>query len=153
MSRTYTFNRPLALLFLTPLILLVVVMVFGIFREFSAMVLVVLLISALLAASILWYSFFRRLRIEDDKAVWLVPGKRLEIGLEEIRHFGIVKYRSFRFIYLSKAEEDPFAPADSRIVPDETTFVVQYRKSAWELAEKWIQSAHSDLKPHQHRRQ
>lgn len=152
MPRTYTFNRPLAALFLVPLLLLCTMLFLGLLRQFSFMVALTLVITLAFSGWIVWHSLLRRLRIAPEKATWLAPGTKREMALADVRHFGLVKYRSFRFIYFSDSENDPFSDPEAPIVPGPHTFVFQFRPAAWQLVQEWIRSAHPDLQPSQRQR-
>jgi hypothetical protein len=64
-----------------------------------------------------------------------------------------VKFRSFRFIYLSSAESQPFEDPAQPVVADAHTFLVQYRPKAWALVSNSIAALHPDLKPNSFTRQ
>lgn len=148
MAKQYTFNRPVFVLLLIPLLFLMVMLIYGLTRELNIMVIVVILITLLFISPIVFMSFLRRVRIDEEKAEWITPKVRRTIPFAEIRHFGVVKYRSFRFIFLSRSDELPFQEKGNKIVPTEDTFLLQYRKGAWKLIRELIRKRHPDLKPH-----
>lgn len=147
MRRTYRFNRPVSLLILLPLLLLIVMLVAGILRSFSPLSLVLVLFSLVIVGSVVYYSLLRSLTVGPEGLVWKAPGVQYQMALAEIKHFGIVKYRSFRFIYLSRAEAAPFSQADARIVSSADTFVIQYRGRAWKQVKSLMKTAQPELKP------
>lgn len=147
MRRTYTFNRPITLLFSLPLLLLLVMLFYGIFREFNFLVLFLLLVTLLFYLPVIYLGFFRRLRVESQQASWITPRSRHTIALDEVRHYGIIKYRAFRFIYLSRAESAPFKDPEARLVANPDTFLIQYRPGAWQVIEGLLRELHPQLSP------
>lgn len=147
MKHTYRFNRPVSLLFLLPMLFLLVMLVAGLVREFSILPFLLALFTLGVLGSVLYFGMLRRLEASEAGLIWRSPGTELRMELKNIRHFGIVKYRSFRFIYLSQQETAPFEKVDTRIVPTEDTFVIQYRERAWVHLQALVQAENSDLKP------
>ena len=143
----YTFNRPVVALWLLPLVLLTVMLLYGIMQEFNVIVIVMSLVSFLFLVPILYLAFMRRLKVGEESAEWITPKVRHSIAYSEVRHFGIIKYRSFRFIFFSRSEEAPFADPSKPIVPGEDTFLIQYRPSAWQQIKALIQNHSKDLEP------
>lgn len=137
--KTYTFNHPLAALLMIPLVVLGVMLVGGLAREFNLMALVVLVFNVFLMLALIGYGFARRLRFQGQTAYWKTLRRTLSMDNSEVRHYGIVKYRAFRFIYLSKSESLPFDPDSPNISPTEDTFVFQFRKSGWATVTKWME--------------
>jgi len=148
MAKQYTFNRPIFALILVPLLLMMAMLLYGVVKEINFLVVLMLLVTLLFMAPIIYLSFLRRLKIDADQAEWITPSFRRSIPLEEIKHFGVIKYRSFRFIFVSRAEEVPFKGPNPKVAPDENTFLVQYRKGAWNFVKEKIHAHHPDLKPH-----
>lgn len=151
--RTYTFNRPITLLFCLPLAVLVTMFVWGLTVEFRVSLLIMLFVTFGLLSMLVYYSVLRRLRLGAGKATWITPLDRREIPLSELRHFGIVKFRKFRFAYLSRAEQVPFTDPASPLTSDQDTFIIQYRPKAWKFIESLMKTLHPDLKPESFSRQ
>lgn len=147
MSKLYTFNRPVVALVLLPLVLLTVMLLYGIMQEFNFIVIVMSLVSFLFLVPILYLAFMRRLRVGEESAEWITPKVRHSMAYADVRHFGIIKYRSFRFIFFSKSEEQPFADPSKPIVPGEDTFMIQFRPSAWQQLKGLIQQHRQGLEP------
>ena len=147
MAKQYTFNRPVFALLLLPLIFMMVMLIYGLVREINLLVVVLVLITLLFMVPIVFLSFMRRVRIDEEKAEWITPNTRRSIPISEIKHFGVMKYRSFRFIFLSRAEELPYQEAGARVIPDEDTFLLQYRGGAWKVIRELLRERHPDLKP------
>ncbi len=151
MAKLYTFNRPVFALVLLPMALFLVMLVSGLFQEVEAfamvMVVLVVLITLLFMGLIISMSFLRRVKIDPQKAEWITLKTKRELPFSEIKHFGVIKYRSFRFIFLSRSDELPFKKHGSKVVPDEDNFLLQYRKGAWKTIREFIRSQHPDLKP------
>ncbi len=147
MAKWYTFNRPVFVLILLPLLFLMVMLIYGLSLEFNIMVILVILISLLFVSLIVYMSFLRRVRIDQEKAEWITPKVRWTFPLSEVRHFGVIKYRSFRFIFLSRSEELPYQGNGTKIVPSEDTFILQYRLGAWKFIRELLRERHPDLKP------
>lgn len=152
MRKTFTFNRLGVLFFLLPLAVILVFLVLGFIREQNIFVLVMIIVTLVMLVPFVWLSFLRRLTLTKEKAIWKTPKTHYEINLAEVNHYGIIKFRSFRFIYLSKSEEPPFEKDDSHIVTDENTFVIQFRKSAYYFLEDRIHEVKPDLQPRAYRR-
>jgi hypothetical protein len=145
--RTFSFNRPLTLLFALPMLLLVTMFVWGLTVEFRVGLLVMLLVTGSMVLLLFYMTLLRRLRIGSEKAVWSTPMKRYEMRIAELRHFGIVKFRRFRFIYLSRAENVPFQEEGQPVVSDPDTFLIQYRPGAWTFLQGLVKGAHPHLQP------
>lgn len=145
--RTFTFNRPVTMLFYGPLLILIAMFVYGLTVEFRLSLVVMLVFSLSLVGILVYLGILRRMRVEVEKAVWITPTKRYEMALGQVRSFGVVKFRSFRFIYISKHLADPFEDPSKPVVTDEDTFVLQYRPNAWEAISARINHLQPDLKP------
>ncbi|MFN8393621.1 MAG: hypothetical protein U0176_03005 [Bacteroidia bacterium] len=145
--RSFTFNHPAYLLFTLPLMVLVTMFVWGLTVEFRVSLLFMLLATLSLVGLLVYFSLFRRMRIGSKSVEWVTPFKRHQMSLDELKHFGVVKFRRFRFAYVSKAEEDPFADPQAPVVSDENTFVVQYRKSVWEALQSLMRNHHPAVQP------
>ena len=145
--KSYTFNRPIALLFALPLLLLIAMFAYGLTVEFRVSLLLMLLLSATVVVLLFYLGMLRRMEIGNGKAVWKTPSKRYEMNLSEVRFFGVVKFRSFRFMYLSRCEEHPFEDAAKPFAVDENTFFVQYRQEAWQQVCADLALLHPTLKP------
>ena len=145
--RSYTFNRPITGLIMLPLLFLLVMLLVGLSRDFSVMVLVLTIISLGLLIPILYLGFFRRLRLGAEKAEWRSPGTNWQLPLEEVRYFGTVKYRMFRFIFLSRENEAPFKDPSKAPVSSEDTFVIQFRDKAWDDLRTHLGKIQPHLKP------
>ena len=146
MKHKYRFNRPVSLLFLLPMLILLGMLVAGLVREFSALPLLLALFTFAVLCSVIFFGVLRSLEVGPEELVWRAPGKVRRFKVDEIKHYGIVKYRSFRFIYLSRMETPPFEKADTRIVSTDDTFVIQYRAGAWKHVSELIQINNSSLK-------
>jgi hypothetical protein len=144
---TYSFNRPVTAFFLVPLLFLVVLFTYVLIHQFNALALLMIVLSLLMIFSLVYFSFFRTLKIGGGKAVWRTPFKRYEFELSELKHYGIIKFRRFRFAYLSKATSSPFEDATVPVVASPETFLIQFRPSAWALIESVAQMHHPELKP------
>ena len=144
---SYTFNKPVTALFTLPLAALMALLVIGMTREFNLVVLLLLLFTILLLVPILYWSFLRRLRFGEDKAHWKTPSVAWDMSLEDVKHYGIIKYRMFRFIFMSKGEEVPFGDPAKPVISTEDTFLIQYRKRAWNEFFGKMQKLKPDLKP------
>jgi hypothetical protein len=145
MTRTYRFNRPVSLLFLTPMLLLIVMLTVGLLREFSVLPFVLTLFSFGILAMVVYFSLLRSLTIGPEGLKWKAPRSEMNMNWEELKHFGIVKYRSFRFLYFSRNIEKPFEAAQARIVTSEETFVLQYREKAWKQVQEFLKEKRPDL--------
>lgn len=143
--RTYTFNRPVALLLALPLLALLTLLVAGLVNEFNFIALLMGLFTLGVLSLIVVLGFFRRVRIAPEGAHWLGVRQRWVLPRGEIRHFGVMKYRSFRFIYLSTAEETPFTDPEARVAADPQTVLFQYRKGAWDYVLAWVRTTHPQL--------
>lgn len=139
-TKTFSFNHPWALLLILPLLVLLVMLVTGLKVEFNGMAMFALLFTLILLLPILYLGFFRWVRFHASKVEWITPRKRWAFDKKDVRHFGIVKYRAFKFIYLSTAQDAPFAGEDARVTPGPETIVLQYRKNAWRHVEEWLKS-------------
>lgn len=148
MAKQYTFNKPIFALILVPLLLMMAMLLYGVFQEINFLVILMLLVTLLFMAPIVYLSFLRRLKIDTDTAEWITPNLKRSFPLSEIKHFGVIKYRSFRFIFVSRADEVPFEGPNPKVAPDENTFLVQYRKGAWSFIKEKVRNHHPDLKPH-----
>lgn len=146
--KSYSFNHPLALLLLLPLLLLLYMLSYGLSLEFSVMPLLALAFTVLLIILILFYGFLRWVKIGGAAAHWSTPFQRLELSRDSIRHFGIVKYRAFRFIYFSTDEKAPFQDVNAHVSTNSSTFVMQYRRGAWQHVEAWLKSSPSAATRH-----
>jgi hypothetical protein len=142
----FTFNRPITLLFAAPLVLLIGMFGYGLNVEFRISLVLMLLLTTLVLGLLVYFAILRKLKIDANKAIWSTPAQRFEMDLAQVKHLGIVKFRSFRFIYFSKGEVDPFEDGETPIVTNEETFVVQFRPRAWETIRKFILAQHPDLK-------
>lgn len=145
--QTFTFNRPITLIFSVSLVLIMLMCVYGLTVEFRLSLVVMLLVTGGVVSMLLYLGFLRRLKIGKDHATWITPKRRFEMALSDVRYFGVVKFRSFRFIYFSKAETQPFEDPQSPVVPDEDTFLIQYRHKAWSAVSQSIGRIHPTLKP------
>jgi hypothetical protein len=143
----FTFNRPITLLFSVPLLLLIFMFGYGLSVEFRLSLVFMLLLSATVVGLLFYLGMLRRMEIGADKAIWTTPNKRFEMAMADVKHFGIVKFRSFRFIYLSRSVENPFGNPNNPVVTDENTFMVQFRPAAWNAIEAAIVAIHPNLKP------
>lgn len=151
--RTFSFNRPVTLLFSLPLVVLMAMFVSGLTVEFRVMELVMLMVTAGLVGLLVYLGLFRRLRVGEGKAMWITPRRHYEFPLSELKHYGIIKFRMFRFAYLSRAEQAPFRDPGSAMVSDADTFLIQYRPGAWNYLQKVIHPLHPHLKPESFSRQ
>jgi len=147
MAKVYTFNRPIVALVLVPLLFLTIMLLYGVVQEFNVIVIVLTLVSLLFLLPILFLAFLRRLRIEDSQVVWITPKTRKEIAWEEVQNYGIIKYRSFRFMFVCRLETPPFADPSKPVVSDDDTFIVQFRRGGWNRIKAKVQSQHPGLKP------
>jgi len=145
--RTFTFNRPIILLFLLPMLVLVTMFCWGLTVEFRLSLLVMLIVTAFLTGLLFYFSLLRRLKLDPQKAIWVTPMQRLEIPLEEIQHYGIIRFRRFKFAYLSRAAEAPFQNPEAPVVSDKDTFIIQFRPKAWSFMQGLIKKRHSSLEP------
>ncbi len=145
--KSYTFNRPIALLFALPLLLLILMFGYGLSVEFRLSLLLMLLLSATVVCLLFYLGMLRRLEIDKEKAVWKTPSKRYEMNLSEVKFFGVVKFRSFRFMYFSRADEHPFEDATKPFTVDENTFFVQFRPEGWQQICADLAILHPTLKP------
>lgn len=143
----FTFNRPITLLFSVPMLFVMVMCAYGLTFEFRVGLVLMLLASGTVVGVLFYVGFLRKMEIGEGRAIWSTPKKRYEMALAEVRHFGIVKYRSFKFIYISQAEELPFQLPEQHVVADAKTFVIQYRPKAWELVRASVHAIHPDLQP------
>lgn len=137
--KTYTFNHPFAAALMIPLVVLGVMLVGGLMREFNVMALVVLIFNIFLMATVVGFGFMRRIRFKGDLVEWKTLRLSREMKNSEVKHYGIVKYRAFRFIYLSRTQESPFNPDSPNVSPTPDTFVFQYRKSGWKTVQQWME--------------
>ncbi|MEM7036249.1 MAG: hypothetical protein AAF570_04655 [Bacteroidota bacterium] len=144
---SYTFNKPVTALFVLPLIALMALLIYGISREFNVVVLLLFMFTLLLLLPILYLSFLRRLRFSEASAHWKTPSVAWDMDLGDVQHYGIIKYRMFRFIFMSKVADIPFEDPSKPVVSTEDTFLVQYRKSAWNEFYGKMQKLKPDLKP------
>lgn len=149
----FTFNRPITLLFSMPLLILMAMFTYGLTVEFRVSLVIMLLLSATVVGILFYLSMLRSLTIGEGKAIWATPSKRYEMALADVKHFGVVKFRSFRFIYFSKREEDPFENPGNPVVSDEDTFLVQFRPAAWTVIETAIHSLQPKIKSRSYSRQ
>lgn len=147
MTRTYRFNRPVSLLFLAPMVLLIVMLTSGLIREFSVLPFVLVLFSLGIVGMVVYFSLLRSLRIGPEGLKWKSPGSEMKMDWNELKHYGIVKYRSFRFLYFSRAEALPFEQAQARVVTSEDTFVLQYRVKAWNQVKALLKEKRPELEP------
>lgn len=145
--RTFTFNRPWTVVFLLPLVLLMVMFFAGLLNEFSFFVLLMILVTSSVMLLVLYLSLLRRIKIGEGIVVWKTPFVSREYSLSEIKTFGIVKFRRFRFIYLSKLETPPFGKSETPAVTTEDTVVLQFRQSAWTHVLAAMEIAKPGLKP------
>lgn len=145
MTRTYRFNRPVSLLFLAPMVLLIVMLSAGLLREFSVLPFVLVLFSLAIVGSVIYFSLMRSLTIGPEQLKWKSPGSEMQMDWDELKHFGIVKYRSFRFLYFSRSIEKPFEQAQARVVTTEDTFVLQYREKAWNQVKTLVKEKRPEL--------
>ncbi len=122
-------------------------LIYGLTQEVKIAVVIVIAITLLFTSLIVFMSFLRRIRIDEEKVEWITPRVRREIQISEVRHFGIIKYRSFRFIFLSRSEERPYQDKGAKVIPSEDTFVLQYRRGAWTNIREVLRKRHPDLKP------
>jgi hypothetical protein len=143
----FTFNRPITLLFSLSLLLIMVMCGYGLSIEFRLSLVFMLLATGTVVATLFYVGFLRKMEIGEGRAAWFTPKKRYEMDLADVKYFGTVKFRSFRFIYISSADEKPFQLADQHVVSDASTFVIQYRPRAWEAVQAAIAGIHPDLKP------
>lgn len=143
--RTYTFNRPVALLLALPLLALLFLLVVGLVKEFNFLALLMALFTLGTVLVIVVMGFSRRVRIAPEGAHWLGMRQRWTLPCGEIRHFGVLKYRSFRFIYLSTAQDTPFVDPASPVSADAQTIFFQYRKGAWDFVLAWVRATHPVL--------
>jgi hypothetical protein len=143
--RTYTFNRPVALLLALPLLLLLGLLLIGLSKELNIIAIIMALLTIGMITVITLMGFARRVRISPEGAHWLGIRQRWTLPRGEIRHFGILKYRSFRFIYLSTAEKAPFTDPEAGVSADSQTVFFQYRKGAWDYVLLWVRSVHPQL--------
>ena len=95
----------------------------------------------------IYASYIRRLVITEAYAELARIGKRERILLRDIRQFGIVKYRSFNFIYVSKLGHFPFPDPEAPVISSADTFVIQYRKGPWKYISSWIHTKHPEMQP------
>jgi hypothetical protein len=153
MKRTFTFNRPVVVLYVLPMLALLVFLVLGLLREFNFFVFVMALVSVAILVPVFWLSFLRKMVVSDTSVEWITPKKHYTIPIHEISHYGIVKFRSFRFIYVSKSAEPPFTSEESRVVSDENTFVIQFRRSAYYFLEGKIHQVLPNLEPTAYRKE
>ena len=147
MTKLYTFNRPLVALWLLPLALLTVMLLYGIMQEFNVIVIVMSLVSFLFLVPIIYLAFLRRLKVGEEQAEWITPKVRHTMPYTEVKHFGIVKYRSFRFIFLARTEEEPFTDPSKPIVPGADIFLIQFRPAAWKHLKDLVQRHREGLQP------
>lgn len=145
--RSFTFNHPAYLLLLLPLLVLVTMFVWGLTVEFRLSLLFMLLATMTLVGLLVYFSLMRRMRIGKLAIEWVTPFQKRQIALDELRHYGVVKFRRFRFAYVSKALEAPFTDPAAPVVSDENTFVVQYRKSVWAALESLMRNHHPAVQP------
>ena len=138
-TRSYTFNHPLAALLMVPLILIEVLLAIGLGNEFNFVAALMLVITAMLILVIAGYGFFRTIRISHHDVQLSGLSKKITLSKQEIKRFGVVKYRAFRFIYVSKSDSGPFNPEQPNISPTPETIVFQYRKGAWDNLNKWFE--------------
>lgn len=148
MAKQYTFNRPVFALLLLPLVLMMSMLIYGLVQEINLLVIVMVIVTLLFIGPIIFMSFLRKVRIDDEKAEWITPKVRRTIPFTEVKHFGVIKYRSFRFIFLSKADELPYQEIGTKVVPTEDTFLLQYRGGAWKMIRELLRKRQPDLKPH-----
>lgn len=144
-SHTYTFNRPVALLLAVPLLALLTMMVLSLVKEFNLVATLMAMVTVAVLVAIVLLGFGRRVRIAPEGAHWLGIRSRWTLPRRDIRHFGVLKYRSFRFIYLSTAEAPPFMDPASPVVADAETVLFQYRPGAWTQVQAWIRATHPTL--------
>ena len=137
-GRTYTFNHPWALLLTLPLLLLATLLVGGLALEFNLLGVVVLLFTVAMLVPIVVMGFLRRVKFDAQAVHWISLKGRRQLARTEIKHFGVVKYRAFKFIYLSVAAEDPFKEVDARVEPSAETVLFQFRRGGWEYVQEWV---------------
>lgn len=147
MAKVYTFNRPIVGLILVPLLFLTLILFYGVFQEFNFLVVLLTLVSLLFLMPIIYLAFFRRLRIEEEAATWVTPRLKRDIPWAEVRHYGVIKYRSFRFMFLSREEVLPFQDPTKPVVSDKNTFLVQFRRKGWQELKNQVQQHSPELKP------
>ena len=120
---------------------------YGLFQEINFVVILLTLVSLLFLSPILYLAFFRRMRVEADRAVWLTPRVRRELPWREIKYYGVIKYRSFRFMFISRAADIPFQDPQKPVISDEDTFLVQFRRKGWERLKARVHDSNPQLKP------
>jgi hypothetical protein len=129
------------------LALLVTMIGWGLLVEFHISLLLMFLVTLGILLLLVYFSLLRRLKIGEGRVIWVTPMSRYEIPMHELRHFGIVEFRRFRFAYLSRAEEVPFRDPSAPVISDKDTFVIQFRPKAWNLIETLVKIHHPDLYP------
>lgn len=147
MKRTFTFNKPIVFLYMAPMLALVVFLTIGLVREFNFFVLFMILVSLGLLTVVFWLSFLRRMVVSGDQVEWITPQKHFTLKLSEVNHYGIVKFRNFRFIYVSKMVEPPFESPESRVISNENTFIIQFRRKAYYYLESQLHRVNPSLEP------
>jgi hypothetical protein len=145
--RSFTFNRPVILLLLLPMLVLVTMFGWGLTVEFRISLLVMLIFTSALTGLLFYFSLLRRLKLGEGKAIWTTPMLQREIPLSEVRHYGVVQFRRFKFAYLSRAAEVPFQNPEAPVVSDLDTFIIQYRPGAWKFMQGLIKTLHPSLEP------
>jgi hypothetical protein len=145
MTRTFTFNRPIAALLLLPLLLLFGFSILSLVMEFGWGRLVATLLTGLFFTGLAWLSMMRRLTLGPEGAVWRTPGNRVELKYAEVKGWGKVRYRNFHFLYLTRLEGNPFAEQPVGTTAD--TLVIQLRPSAWEMLSERMKATQPDLAP------
>ena len=147
MTKVYTFNRPWVALVLLPLVLLTALLLYGVFQELNVMVIVMSVVSLLFLLPVVYVSFLRRMRLSEEQVEWKTPRAHHSIFWTEIKSYGVVRYRSFRFMYVSRLPEVPFKAPNQPVVSTEDTFVIQFRRPGWTFLKKLVQRQHPDLEP------
>lgn len=141
MRRTYTFNGPLAGLLYLLIGSFTAVLILSWLAEHTISGMILILVNLFLLFAGLLTSYYRRLSLSETEAVfWSLRGRRT-IAMSEVKHFGIVKYRSFRFMFLSRAAEKPFTDPDQPVVSSDDTFVIQFRSRPWEHLQRLMGKA------------
>jgi hypothetical protein len=143
LSRTFTFNGPLAAILYAVILAFTVFLIIAFRHEPNVFLLFLIGVNSLIAIAGILTSYFRRLRISAKQAVFRGLRVKYQINLNEVKHYGIVRYRSFKFIYLSTHELRPFTQPEEAVVSSEGTLVIQFRQKPW----AWIQSCIKEACP------
>lgn len=145
--KTYTFSKPIFSLFLLPVLAVLAFLVMGLIREFNLFVLVMILITVLILYGFAGLSFLRKIHLNPEGLKWSSPRRSMEMEWSEVKHIGVIKFRSFRFIYLSSSEENPWKDPNRPVVSDDDTFLFQFRKEGWnKIREQLPHLAPADVK-------